>query len=492
MTDRSAKICLGVPRRRAVVAMILAIASLLSWRSSAAAQSSLDPPPLSDTGLSSPFQRPLSSQRSWQTSPAPTPSAPATQNNGLPPGQVRIAPTMKFVRVVSAAPNCGQNCPEWISAEGQIDVGIAQVFARFIAGLGGRRLPILISSPGGSTSDAMAMGRLIRAQHLIVAVGHSVLSPCSGGAANCSLTPGAPATIGSYCQSACTLVLAGGVERYASGLSPIGVHQIRLGLKEIVMRHYLIQYRIVDGRKEETSRTLTGVDKSVVAPDAKDLAGADSGAANYLREMGVGEPVMNLMLSTPPTSMHQMFHSELATSRLTTMWLPDGFSLFGRDPDGLKGEPIGAAPSSEGAFAFSARWPILGSLDGRNVAIAAQFQYRPGGGAVSTSVKLVDAATGADFQRTVAGSYVFANAKDTPIVWTEPEGAFGATGWISRDVFCRWRGSRRAFLEFAQPSLASNDERRREWLARASLPPSDPTAAALVSGACTGPPDRAL
>jgi len=398
---------------------------------------------------------------------------------------------MKFVRVVSAAPSCGQNCPEWISAEGQIDVGIAQVFARFIAGLGGRRLPMLISSPGGSTSDAMAMGRLIRAQHLVVAVGHSVLSPCPGGAASCSPTPGAPATFGAYCLSACTLVLAGGVERYASGLSPIGVHQIRLGPKEIVTRHYLIRYRIVDGRKEETSRTLTSVDKSAAAPDAKDLANLDAGVANYLGEMGVGEPVMDLMLSTPPTGMRQMFHSVLATSRLTTMWLPDGFSSFGRDPDGLKGEPIGAAPSSEGAFAFSVRWPILGGLDGRAVAIAAQFQYRPGGGAVSTSVKLVDAATGADFHRTAAGSYVFANAKDAPIVWTEPDGAFGATGWIPRDVFCRWRGGRRAFLEFAQPSLASDDERRREWLARVSLPPSDPIAAALIIEACAGPPDRA-
>ena len=106
---------------------------------------------------------------------------------------------MRFVRVVSAAASCQPNCPEWVSAEGQIDVGTAQVFARFIAGLGGRRLPILISSPGGSTSDAMAMGRLIRAQHLVVAVARTNLSPCPNGVANCSPTPGAATAYGAYC-----------------------------------------------------------------------------------------------------------------------------------------------------------------------------------------------------------------------------------------------------------------------------------------------------
>ena len=70
----------------------------------------------------------------------------------------------------------------------------------------------------------------------------------------------------------------------------------------MVMRHYLVQYRIVDGKKEEISRSLTGQDRYTVKPDSKDLANADSTVARYLKEMGVGDLVMSLMLATPPSS----------------------------------------------------------------------------------------------------------------------------------------------------------------------------------------------
>jgi hypothetical protein len=62
---------------------------------------------------------------------------------------------------------------------------------------------VVLNSPGGSVSDALAMGRLIRAKRFATEV-----EP------------------GKSCVSSCPLVFAGGVERRAGEKATIGVHQV--------------------------------------------------------------------------------------------------------------------------------------------------------------------------------------------------------------------------------------------------------------------------
>jgi len=327
------------------------------------------------------------------------------------------------------------------------------------------------------------MGRLIRAQGLVVGVAHTELLACPGTTPNCSPTPGAATAFDARCMSACTLVLSGGVERFVNGRSGVGVHQVKLGPKTMVMRHYLIQYRIVDGRKEEISRSLTSQDRYTVDPDAKDLAGADSTVARYLKEMGVGDPVMNLMLTTPPSAIHLMNADELTKSRLATIWMYDPPYAASARLRGLAGIPFSTSSLLAGTFVVATQWPILGAIDGRRVVVAVQFRYRPGGGAIYVWFNLVNVASGAGFPRPSLGSYLLANAKDAPLSFDERKPGFAAAGWIPREVFCRLRGSRRAFVEFAEPSFAQSDERRRERLARIDFT-SAPGAAALFAEAC--------
>jgi hypothetical protein len=424
---------------------------------------------------SSPLTQPASSQPPWQT-PVSSPRW------GVPASE----PSMRFVHVVSAHAGCAPDCAEWVSAEGKIEVGTAQTFARFIAGLGGRRLPILINSHGGSASDAMAMGRLIRAQRLVVVAARTELSPCPTVTPNCSATPGIATAFRAQCLSACSLVLAGGVERYVNALAAVGVHQIKLGPKTMVMRHYLVQYRIVDGKKEEISRSLTSQEQYTVDPNANDLSNADSTVARYMMGMGVGDPVMSLMLATPPSSIHVMTQAELASSRLATMWTTEPPFALAAGPMGLAGFPIGLSSPLAGTFAVATQWPMLGAIDGRPVALAGLFQYRPGGGAIYAVVSLVDMTSGAGFPRAALGSYILANGKDAPLRFDERGDGFAAAGWISRDAFCRLRGSRRAFVEFAEPSFGQSDERRREHLARVDIATA-PGAAALFAEACPAP-----
>jgi hypothetical protein len=48
----------------------------------------------------------------------------------------------------------------------------------------------------------------------------------------------------------------------------------------------------------------------------------------YFAEMGVGDPVMPLILATPSDSLHWLTREELRTSRLATEW-SDGEQLLG-------------------------------------------------------------------------------------------------------------------------------------------------------------------
>ena len=61
----------------------------------------------------------------------------------------------------------------------------------------------MLNSPGGSVSDALAMGRLIRERKFATEV-----------------------EAGKYCASSCPLMFAGGVGRRAGERATIGVHQV--------------------------------------------------------------------------------------------------------------------------------------------------------------------------------------------------------------------------------------------------------------------------
>lgn len=88
-------------------------------------------------------------------------------------------------------------------ATGTIRTGSSQAFAAEVERHGEYIKTVVLNSPGGSVTDALAMGRLIRARKFATAV-----------------------DMGKYCASSCPLVFAGGVERRAGERAVIGVHQV--------------------------------------------------------------------------------------------------------------------------------------------------------------------------------------------------------------------------------------------------------------------------
>jgi hypothetical protein len=90
-----------------------------------------------------------------------------------------------------------------LMATGTITSGISESFAAEVGKRGDYIKTVVLNSPGGSVTDALAMGRLIRENRFATEV-----------------------EAGKYCASSCPLVFAGGIERRAGDKATIGVHQI--------------------------------------------------------------------------------------------------------------------------------------------------------------------------------------------------------------------------------------------------------------------------
>ncbi len=272
-----------------------------------------------------------------------------------PRARPRAVPPMRFVRVMSADPACKPNCPEWLSAEGRIEPGSATAFADAVANLKGRRLPILIHSPGGSVADAGAMGELIRAKGLAVAVARTLITNCPEASPKCPDGPGAAITGGATCASACVLVLAGGVERLAAPSALIGVHQITTLVSETEgLAHLKSTRKIYEQR---------GVDAAVEA---------------YLTAMGVGEPVMALMRKTWAASIRWLSPAELKDLHLATLALDPAEPILASGANGLNAKAFDGDPPRADLMQASLVRPL--PAGGATLEIA--FRYRRGGGAV--------------------------------------------------------------------------------------------------------------
>ena len=272
-----------------------------------------------------------------------------------PRARPRGAPPMRLVRVTSADPACKPSCPEWLSAEGRIEPGSAKAFADAIANLKGRRLPILIHSPGGSVADAGAMGELIRAKGLVVAVARTLITNCPETSPKCPDGPGTAITGGAICASACVLVLAGGVERLAGPSARIGVHQITTVVSEIEGLAHLKSTRKIYEQQ--------GVDAAVQA---------------YLAAMGVGEPVMTLMRKTSAASIRWLSPAELKASHLTTLALDAAEPILATGANGLNGRAFDGDPPRADLVQASIVKPVAGG----DASFAITFRYRRGGGAI--------------------------------------------------------------------------------------------------------------
>lgn len=232
---------------------------------------------------------------------------------------------MQFM-LVHADPGSGncrpEGCMDWIAAEGIIDARSPGDLRKLLASIGNRKLPIIVNSPGGNVVAAMEMGEIIRKRGLSVAVGGTRLQSCLSGQPLCgdgwrAGAKGVVYSAGVKCLSACPFVLAAGIRRVVSPFSIVGVHQVKTTYdQERIL--YRMKYQIVNGKKrlisrQEISRKFVGLHDSTKLSKSQ-----RSKILAYFKEMGVDRSILDMALSTAPSSIRLITPDEATKIGLTT------------------------------------------------------------------------------------------------------------------------------------------------------------------------------
>lgn len=135
---------------------------------------------------------------------------------------------MTFQVVRTSDPLCEPNCPEWIYAAGSIERSTPAKFRKFIKALGHRHLPMIITSSGGYTDSSLMIGREVRKLKLDIAIGEAEVTPCKSSASICrkrGYLIGKLTAERANCDSGCTFIFAGGVNRINNSSTYVGVHR---------------------------------------------------------------------------------------------------------------------------------------------------------------------------------------------------------------------------------------------------------------------------
>jgi hypothetical protein len=147
---------------------------------------------------------------------AQMPQRPPVGGIGSPPD------AMIFYVARGAAGTCGQNCSEWIAAEGTVQWDTHKRLLAILDRQAGRKLPVLIHSWGESNLNvATSLGRILRDRGIDATAGRTEVETCSGkDEAECFALkrPGGPLeakinTRDLLCDLTCVLMLAGGIHR---------------------------------------------------------------------------------------------------------------------------------------------------------------------------------------------------------------------------------------------------------------------------------------
>jgi len=241
-----------------------------------------------------------------------TSSSAAVRQPAKPADNPQLAPVMDFLVVRSSGIECEPDCPEWIAAEGRIVPETAGRLAKFLADPSRRKLPLILNSGGGSIEAAVAMGRMIRKYKMDTGVGQTIIAAClhaQRDAGTCKPDSALGAFDGrafasrAYCASACPLVLLGGIHRVVDPSSFVGVHEPK-GDSQPYIDHYLIKYRMENGKKHIISKTYVNrtylKKKTIVGITPKLRMELDK----YLKEMGGSLEILAEMEKAQPETMN--------------------------------------------------------------------------------------------------------------------------------------------------------------------------------------------
>ena len=216
-------------------------------------------------------QAPAALPNADPTAPAQAPAVPylpSARPDKAPPGEGR--PGRQPDSELRQAMTIELLADGRLEARGTITPGTAERFKAELEKRGGYVKAVVLSSPGGSVDDVLAMGRLIRARGLDTRVEAKAL-----------------------CASSCPLIFAAGVARKAEPGAAIGVHQ-------------------VFAAQQPGTPGLDGAEGMAQAQRVS------AEAQRHLVSMGVDPRVWISAMETPPQEMFYFTPEELREFKLAT------------------------------------------------------------------------------------------------------------------------------------------------------------------------------
>jgi hypothetical protein len=242
-------------------------------------------------------------------------------------GSFACDPEMTFQIMRASNATCEPNCPEWIYAQGRIVGSTASKFNQILRQGDRKPLLLVIQSGGGDVRAALTMGRALRANKMSVAIGYAFALNCRTGDDYCEkvlkakkISNGILTSKPGYCASACTLVLAAGVERIAIPGSIVGTHQILN--KPLFQRvFYRERYLMIHGKKKVISKTITKRETIIGKATTKLAPDFEAELKRYVKSMGVGSDFLEFYAKAPPSTIYKMTPAEKMKTKIITSQL---------------------------------------------------------------------------------------------------------------------------------------------------------------------------
>lgn len=162
-----------------------------------------------------------------------------------------------------------------LEATGTIDIGASQRLATELETRGEYVKTVSLNSPGGSVQDAMAMGKLLRENHVATEVAD-----------------------GALCASSCPLILAGGEKRLVGPNAAVGVHQF---------------YAVAGAANP---RPASGPQAQAQAMSDAQMTTAR--ISRYLADLDIDPALWLHAMDTPPQALYYLSAEEMKKYRLAT------------------------------------------------------------------------------------------------------------------------------------------------------------------------------
>ncbi|HEX2511985.1 MAG TPA: hypothetical protein VHK44_05250 [Xanthobacteraceae bacterium] len=160
-------------------------------------------------------------------------AAAQTKSPGKRLAGIPVKNPMVFYLAQGEPNSCGPGCDQWIAAEGALAHGTAERMRAFLLRQGSKAgtLPIYFNSPGGITTESIAMGRLMRERGMTARVARTIPKVCEGEPKQCASAKrsGRPlaarlTSTSAQCNSACVYAIVGARLREIAPEAHLGIH----------------------------------------------------------------------------------------------------------------------------------------------------------------------------------------------------------------------------------------------------------------------------